>query len=65
MTDRRAGFRPSDVQRAIKALEKVGKTIAGVDFPPEGGFRVVVGEPSPLAQPVGERNEWDEVLSPQ
>lgn len=65
MTAQRASFRPADVRRAIKALEDVGKAVAGVDFPPEGGFRVLVGEPSPLARPMGERNEWDEVLSPK
>lgn len=56
-------FSFDDVRRALKAVESGGKSVAAVDFPPEGGFRVLIGEPSDLsvAGRSGE-NEWDEVL---
>lgn len=58
---RKVAFTDADVQRAIKAVEKGGKSIMGVDFPPEGGFRLLIG--SPLSSPVRfGGNEWDEVL---
>ncbi|MHC3128155.1 hypothetical protein OB03_13120 [Brevundimonas sp. GN22] len=56
-------FRQTDIRRAIKAVESGGKSVAAVDFPPEGGFRLVVGEGVSIPKPIkGGQNEWDEVL---
>ncbi|AQR60837.1 hypothetical protein BZG35_03580 [Brevundimonas sp. LM2] len=49
------------MRRAIEAVEAAGKTIAAVDFPREGGFRLVIGDPAALAP--SSLNEWDEVLN--
>lgn len=65
-TDRRqASFTMAEVRRAIEAVEKAGKTAAGVDFPPQGGFRVLIGEPAAPVVGAGAPNEWDEVLAPK
>lgn len=63
MTRAAAKFSFDDVRRAVKAVESGGKSIQAVDFPPEGGFRVLIGEPSP-APVIGRsgENEWDDVL---
>lgn len=57
-------FTAADVRRAVKAVEAGGKSVAAVDFPREGGFRLLLGEPVRLDLPArsGE-NEWDEVLA--
>ncbi len=53
-------FTKADIRRAIEAVEGAGKHVAAVDFPREGGFRLVIGPPGSLAPAV---NEWDEVLA--
>lgn len=56
-------FTAADVRRAIKATEAGGKSVAAVDFPKEGGFRLLLGEPVQLDLPArAGTNEWDEVL---
>ncbi|ATQ43587.1 hypothetical protein CSW64_14855 [Caulobacter mirabilis] len=62
----RPSFTQADIKRAVQAVEAVGKSVAAVDFPPQGGFRVLLGEPegAALAGRSGE-NEWDEVLRQQ
>jgi hypothetical protein len=56
-------FTAADVRRAIKATEAGGKSVAAVDFPKEGGFRLLLGEPVQLDVPARTgANEWDEVL---
>lgn len=56
-------FTGADIKRAIRAVEAAGKTIAAVDFPKEGGFRLLLGEPCAQGQPVDdEPNPWDSVL---
>lgn len=57
-------FTVQDVRRAIKAAEAGGKSVAAVDFPKEGGFRLLLGQPVSLELPrrSGE-NEWDVVLA--
>lgn len=57
-------FTAADVRRAVKAVESGGKSVAAVDFPREGGFRLLLGEPVQLDVParIG-ANEWDEVLA--
>jgi hypothetical protein len=61
---RAARFTQADVARAIKTVEAVGKCVRTVDFPPEGGFRLLLGEPEGGADDRGSgRNEWDEVLA--
>lgn len=57
-------FTAADLKRAIKAAEAGGKSVAAVDFPKAGGFRLLFGEPVQLDVParIGE-NEWDEVLA--
>lgn len=52
-------FSQADVKRAIRAVEATGKVVAAVDFPPHGGFRLILGEPIALEP----RNEWDDVLA--
>lgn len=57
-------FTAADVRRAIKAAESGGKSVAAVDFPKEGGFRLLLGEAIKLDVPLGSgRNEWDDVLA--
>lgn len=57
------GFKAADIRRAVKALEAGGKSIAAVDFPPHGGFRVLLGEPVRFDVAAGNgTNEWDDVL---
>lgn len=56
----RSRFTQADIDRAIKAVMKLGHGVAAIDFPAEGGFRLVLGEPRTVAPP-GD-NEWDEVL---
>ena len=51
-------FTQTDVRRAVAAVEASGKSVGAIDFPPSGGFRIVIGEPMPTAA----RNEWDDVL---
>lgn len=59
----RAAFTESDVQRALKAARKAGQQVAGIDFPRQGGFRLIFGEPQRLDAPGGDgKNEWDVVL---
>lgn len=53
-------FTKASVRRGIEAVEAAGKTVAAVDFPPEGGFRIVIGEP--VALMAEEPNPWDAVL---
>ena len=63
-----AAFTAADIKRAIRAVTSAGLTVAGVDFPAQGGFRVLAGPPTPLtptAAAVAEaegRNEWDRAL---
>jgi hypothetical protein len=61
---RAATFKPSDVRSAIKVVESGGKCVVAVDFPKEGGFRLLLGEPVEIA-PIRRSgvNEWDEVLA--
>ena len=59
----RAAFTAADIKRAVKAVRSAGAPVAGVDFPPEGGFRVLVGEPVEGPPPARRgANEWDAVL---
>lgn len=53
----RASFTAADIKRAIKVVEGAGKTIAAIDFPKEGGFRIVIGSPTDAVA----TNEWDDV----
>lgn len=62
----RAAFTAADIRRAVKAVRSTGERVAGVDFPAEGGFRVLVGEPMAAPRPIeGGVNEWDAVLARQ
>lgn len=59
----RAGFTETDIQRAVKAARKAGLSVAGIDFPSHGGFRLLFGEPVRLDALGGDgKNEWDVVL---
>ena len=54
----------ADVRRALKAVRAGGETIAAVDFPKSGGFRVLIGQPVEIdVSPRSGANEWDEVLA--
>jgi hypothetical protein len=63
MSGRNVRFTAADVRRAIEAVVAAGKTVAAVQFPLEGGFRVRICEPANAADQAP--NEWDEVLSPE
>lgn len=54
----KASFTQADIRRAVAAVEALGKSVGAIDFPPSGGFRIVIGEATPTAAP----NEWDDVL---
>jgi len=57
-------FTAADVRRAVKAVESGGKSVAAVDFPREGGFRLLLGEPVLLDVAVRRGvNEGDYVLT--
>lgn len=59
----RAAFTHADIQRAVKAAQQAGLSLAGIDFPPQGGFRLLLGEPFRLDdRETGGTNEWDVVL---
>lgn len=59
-----ARFTVSDIRRAIKAVETGGRTVAAVDFPQAGGFRLLIGAPfSADLTPRSGANEWDDVLA--
>lgn len=59
----RAAFTAADIRRAVKAVRSAGVSVACVDFPAEGGFRVLIGEPTAAPLPVQRgSNEWDAVL---
>lgn len=59
----RVAFTAADIKRALGVLEKCGREVAAVDFPKEGGFRLVLGDRLEItaAKATG-RNEWDDVL---
>lgn len=56
----KASFTQADVRRAVAAVEASGKSVGAIDFPPSGGFRIIIGEAAPVTEP----NEWDDVLAP-
>lgn len=56
----KASFTQADVRRAVAAVEASGKSVGAIDFPPSGGFRIIIGEAAPSNEP----NEWDDVLAP-
>jgi hypothetical protein len=59
-----ARFTQADVARAIKTVESVGKCVRTVDFPPQGGFRLLlVGDKDDADARGSGQNEWDEVLA--
>lgn len=59
----RATFTEADIKRAVRAMEKCGRAVAAVDFPKEGGFRLILGDQIPVAAAgIGGVNEWDVVL---
>ena len=54
----------ADIRRALKAVKAGGESVAAVDFPKEGGFRVLLGEPVKVSVSIRSgANEWDEVLA--
>lgn len=58
-----AAFTAADIKRAVKAATSAGMPVAAIDFPLEGGFRLLLGDPTVLKLPnLGGRNEWDDVL---
>ena len=58
------GWTVADVRRAMKAAKAGGEPLAAVDFPPQGGFRLLFGERIEigLQNRIG-ANEWDDVLA--
>lgn len=59
----RVAFTAADIKRALGVMEKCGHQVAAVDFPKEGGFRLVLGDRMKVAAAEASgRNEWDDVL---
>ena len=59
-----AGWTVADVRRAMKAARAGGLPLAAVDFPPQGGFRLLFGERIDVDLKTGSgANEWDDVLA--
>lgn len=59
----RVAFTAADIKRAIGVVEKCGREIAAVDFPKEGGFRLLLGDRIEVAAAKATgQNEWDDVL---
>lgn len=52
-----AAFRERDVKAAIRAVRAAGEKVAGVDFRPDGRFRVIVASDGSAEEA---RNPWDE-----
>lgn len=63
MPSARVAFTESDIKRAIRATVKAGREVAAVDFPREGGFRLVLGDRIQVEQGSVGKNEWDDVLA--
>lgn len=59
----KVAFKQCDLERSIRALEKRGHLIKGVEHLPDGSVRILTGGAEGSSEPVG-ANEWDEVLSP-
>lgn len=59
----KASFSRADLKRGIQAAREAGVPVAAIDFPKQGGFRILVGDPVRLETATLEgANEWDEVL---
>lgn len=61
---RAATFRQAELAKAIRAVERGGKCVRTVNFPPEGGFSLLLGEPEPpvdVAQESGD--DWSEAIA--
>jgi len=58
----RVTFTEADIKRAMRAMEKAGRSVAAVDFPREGGFRLLIGDPVQIEKGTLGTNEWDDVL---
>jgi len=43
-TQKSAAFRQADVTRAIKAAKNADLTVSGLEFAPDGSFRLVIAE---------------------
>lgn len=61
-----ATFSSVEVKRAIAAIKAVGNYVVRVDFPPEGGFRILTSDTptEPLGGADGP-NPLDRVLRPR
>lgn len=55
-------FTEADIKRAMRAMDKAGRPVAAIDFPKEGGFRLLIGEPVEIEKGSRGKNEWDDVL---
>ena len=61
MTRRPAGFRQSDLTRAVKAVIAAGLHVSGVKVSAQGDIEVVTGDDRAQDSPTQEVNEWDRV----
>lgn len=48
----------ADAKRLAKAMQKIGKTVTGVEARPDGSIAVSVADPATAAKP----SYWDKVL---
>lgn len=56
-------FTLTEIKRAIRAARAAGEPVAAIDFPKQGGFRLVLGEPVRIEGVATGVNEWDDVLA--
>lgn len=55
----RATFTAAEIRRAVSAAEAAGKTVGAIDFPPSGGFRIIIGTPETLQDtPESALEQW-------
>ena len=60
---RAATVTQSAIERAVRAVEKLGQPLAAVDVRPDGTVRLLIGQPVDVEGAGGSGgNEWDEVL---
>lgn len=58
MTRTRATFSKANLRRGILAVEESGHTVHAIEFPPGGGFKLILAAEPDQA----EVNEWDVAL---
>jgi len=58
MANRRATITQSEISRALKATRAAGYEVSRIEFDPNAGLKIFIGEADSPNAP----NEWDKVL---